>query len=66
MPDIDMILALIIKLLSLLKPSQLEKIKAEIERMEKDHAEKKKKFIAALAASDLAALNQLISELIEL
>jgi formate dehydrogenase maturation protein FdhE len=66
MSDIGLILELILKLLPIIKPSELEKIKKEIEKLEKEHEEKKQKFIKALETGNIAELNLLLSELLEL
>jgi formate dehydrogenase maturation protein FdhE len=60
--EFSLILQLILKLLPMLKPDDLQKLKNEIERLEKERDEKKKIFIKALAEGDIPTLNALFSE----
>jgi len=54
---------LLIRLLALIKkPDELDKVKKEIERLEKERDEKKKLFLKALAENDIPALNALFAE----
>jgi len=61
---IEIILALIKQILPAFLPSDLQKIKDQIAKMEKDRDEKKQKFLKALAENDIPTLNLLISELL--
>ena len=66
MSDVGSIIELILKLLAILKPSELEKIKKEIEKLEKQHDKDRQEALAALQAGDVAALNLIICRLLEL
>ena len=66
MSDIGLIVEFILKLLAILKPSELEKIKAEIEKLEKQHDKDKQEALAALQSGNVAALNLIICRLLEL
>ena len=57
---IEKILDLILLLLPAIKPSDLQKIKNAIERMEKKHEEKRKKILEAVASGDVDAINALL------
>ena len=66
MSDIGLIVEFILKLLAILKPSELEKIKVEIEKLEKQHDKDKQEALAALQGGNVAALNLIICRLLEL
>lgn len=66
MSEIGLIIELILKLLAILKPSELDKIKAEIEKLEKQHDKDKREALAAIHSGDVAALNRIISKLLDL
>lgn len=63
--DIGVILVLIQQLLGILKPSDLQKIKDQITKLEKDRDEQKAQFLKAMAEDDIPTLNRLISELLD-
>jgi len=60
--EFGLILQLILKLLPMLKPDDLQKLKDEIRRLENDRDDKKKIFLKALADNDIPTLNSLFSE----
>jgi len=66
MSEFGLILELILKLLPIIKPSELEKIKNEISKLEDEREKDKKEALAALKAGDIPALNLIISRILEL
>jgi len=66
MSEFGLILELILKLLPIIKPSELEKIKNEISKLEDEHEKDKKEALAALKAGDIPALNLIITRLLDL
>ena len=59
------ILKLINELLPMIHPDEQAKVRAKIEKMEKERDEKRKKALAAGEAGDIPALNLLLSELLD-
>ena len=59
------ILKLINELLPMIHPDEQAKVRAKIEKMEKERDEKRKKALAAVEAGDVPALNLLLSELLD-
>ena len=57
---IDKILELILQVLPIIKPSQLDKIKNAIEKQEKESAEQKKKILEAVANGDVDTVNSIL------
>ena len=63
-------IGLILELLKLLKPiiapSEYEKYCKQLEKLEKENAERKKKIKDALVSGDISALNAILSDLLDL
>jgi len=66
MSEFGLILELILKLLPIIKPSDLEKIKSEISKLEEQREKDKQDALAAIKAGDIPALNLIISRILEL
>ena len=64
--DIDLIVELIIKLLGVLNPSSLDQIKKKIKQLEEQHVKDKEEALAAIESGDVAALNRIISRLLDM
>jgi hypothetical protein len=62
---INLILEIILILLKKLSPSDLDKINAEIAGIREERKGKHEKFKLALAQGDVAALNELMAELMD-
>jgi restriction endonuclease S subunit len=60
MEEIGLILQLILQLIPIVKPSDLQKIKDEISKREKEIEEEKQEMLRALRDGDIAALNRLL------
>lgn len=65
MSEFGLILELILKLLPMIKPSELEKIKGEIKKLEEEREKIRQEALAALKAGDMAALNKLLAQLLD-
>jgi hypothetical protein len=61
MSDIGLILELILKLLPIIKPSELEKLKGEIEKREKEIEQDNQDWLKAISSDtvDVAELNRI-------
>jgi len=66
MSEISLILELILKLLPIIKPSDLEKIKSEISKLEEQREKDKQNALAAIKIGDMPALNRIIVRLLDL
>ena len=64
MSEISLILELILKLLPMVKPSELEKIKDEISKLEDERAKDKQTALAAVHG-DPAAINVIIARVLD-
>jgi len=60
MADIGSVADLIALIIKTAKPSELEKIKAEIRKIEEERIERKKKLLEVLASGDVIAVNALL------
>jgi hypothetical protein len=58
--EIALGLEVVLELIKILNPSEMEKLKREIRKREEAIAEKKAKLAAALAAGDIDAINNLL------
>ena len=64
MNEFGLILELILKLLPMIKPSELEKIKDEISKLEEERAKDKQTALAAVHG-DSAAINAIIARVLD-
>lgn len=61
MPDeISSIVKLILELLPIIKPSDLQKVKNQINKLEKENDEKKEKLTRALHTNNIADINRIL------
>jgi len=58
--EIGLILQLILQLLQILKPSDLQKIKNEIAKKEREIEEKRKKILKAVVEGDINSINSIL------
>jgi len=58
--EIALGLEVLLQFIKILNPSELEKIKKELRKREKEIEERKAKLAAALAAGDIDAINNLL------
>lgn len=64
MSEFGLILELILKLLPMIKPSELEKIKGEIGKLEEERAKEKQTALAAVRG-DVAAINIIAARILD-
>jgi hypothetical protein len=57
---IEKIIDLIIQVLPIVKPSDLQKIKNKINDLEKENEEKRKRLIEAVASGDIDTINSIL------
>jgi hypothetical protein len=62
--EFGLILELILKLLPMIKPSELEKIKGEIGKLEEERAKEKQTALAAVRG-DVAAINIIAARILD-
>lgn len=65
--DIDLIMELILRLLGILSPANLDKIKKKITELEEERVKTKQEALAALEAQpiNVAALERILSKLLD-
>ena len=64
--DVDLLLEVILRLLGVLKPSQLDQIKQKVKALEEQYEKDREDALVALQSGDIAALNRIIAKLLEL
>ena len=64
--EIGLVLQLILKLLPILKPSEITQLKGEMKKLEEDWNDTKQKLLKALEDGDLGAVNSIIANLLDL
>lgn len=62
--ELSLILQIALGLLPLLTEDEMEKIRKEIDKLEKEHAEIREKLKRALAEGDIPAINSILSSLL--
>lgn len=64
--DVNLLLQLLIKLLGVLSPSEIDTIKKEIAKMEEQYAKDRQEALVAIESGDVAALNRIINKLLDM
>ena len=64
--EIGLVLQLILKLLPILKPSEITQLKGEMKKLEEDWNDTKQKLLKALEDGDLGVVNSIIAHLLDL
>lgn len=62
MAELNIIAAITVELIQLLKPDQIRQIKKEIEELEKEQGERRQEFLKAVESNDTDELHRLIGK----
>lgn len=64
--EIGMVLQLILKLLPILKPSEVTQLKGELKKIEEEWNETKQTLLKAIEDGDMGAINTILAHLLDL